>query len=171
MSSNRVAEVLYDSEAVLRLVDAEVARLQAQDGLDDDARPGRTGSARGEDPDGAPTIHPPPAALSGAGAELRTLLASLRESRSALETVTAPQQRVGHPPSGHPATPPLHQVAMTLAQIEQRLSDVALVIDPSGRVAPAPQSSDAETAGAPSALARDHGRSADADIVRNGTTG
>ena len=153
MSSNRVAEVLYDSEAVLRLVDAEVARLQAQDGLDDDARPGRVGGARREGPDGTPTMLPLPAVLSGAGAELRALLASLRESRSTLESATASHHAAGHPAPGHPApgrpaAPPLHEVAMTLAQIERRLSDVALVIDPSGlRAVPAQQASDAPPVG------------------------
>ncbi|MCE2940321.1 MAG: hypothetical protein ACK53A_03800 [Gemmatimonadota bacterium] len=153
MSSNRVAEVLYDSEAVLRLVDAEVARLQAQDGLDDDARPGRVGGARREGPDGTPAMLPLPAVLSGAGAELRALLASLRESRSTLESATASHHAAGHPAPGHPApgrpaAPPLHEVAMTLAQIERRLSDVALVIDPSGlRAVPAQQASDAPPVG------------------------
>lgn len=153
MSSNRVAEVLYDSEAVLRLVDAEVARLQAQDGLDDDARPGRVGGARREGPDGTPAMLPLPAVLSGAGAELRALLASLRESRSTLESATASHHEAGHPAPGHPApgrpaAPPLHEVAMTLAQIERRLSDVAIVIDPSGlRAVPAQQASDAPPVG------------------------
>lgn len=153
MSSNRVAEVLYDSEAVLRLVDAEVARLQAQDGLDDDARPGRVGGARREGPDGTPAMLPLPAVLSGAGAELRALLASLRESRSTLESATASHHAAGHPAPGYPApdrpaAPPLHEVAMTLAQIERRLSDVALVIDPSGlRAVPAQQASDAPPVG------------------------
>lgn len=153
MSSNRVAEVLYDSEAVLRLVDAEVARLQAQDGLDDDARPGRVGGARREGLDGTPAMLPLPAVLSGAGAELRALLASLRESRSTLESATASHHAAGHPAPGHPApgrpaAPPLHEVAMTLAQIERRLSDVALVIDPSGlRAVPAQQASDAPPVG------------------------
>lgn len=153
MSSNRVAEVLYDSEAVLRLVDAEVARLQAQDGLDDDARPGRVGGARREGPDGTPAMLPLPAVLSGAGAELRALLASLRESRSTLESATASHHAAEHPAPGHPApgrpaAPPLHEVAMTLAQIERRLSDVALVIDPSGlRAVPAHQASDAPPVG------------------------
>lgn len=153
MSSNRVAEVLYDSEAVLRLVDAEVARLQAQDGLDDDARPGRVGGARREGPDGTPAMLPLPAVLSGAGAELRALLASLRESRSTLESATASHHAAGHPAPGYPApgrpaAPPLHEVAMTLAQIERRLSDVAIVIDPSGlRAVPAQQASDAPPVG------------------------
>lgn len=75
----RTADLLYDSEAALRLVDAEVARLRQDEGRDRQAPPTPPAAV-------APTI--PPGALATASHELRAVLEVLRESRGALEQAT-----------------------------------------------------------------------------------
>lgn len=78
----RAADVLYDSEAALRLVDAEVTRLRREEGHD--AAP----TSGGPEPS---SRHPSPAAapvLASASQELRALLRVLRDSRGALEQAT-----------------------------------------------------------------------------------
>ncbi|MCU0623935.1 MAG: hypothetical protein MUF53_08725 [Gemmatimonadaceae bacterium] len=96
MTPNRVEEVLYDSEAALRLVDAEVARLQAQDGLSEAAAPVQALVDGLQHFDKKPAIVLLPAILSKATEEIRTLLESLRASRSAIETATVSRFATTH---------------------------------------------------------------------------
>lgn len=79
----RAADLLYDSEAALRLVDAEVARLREEAGHErPSAAAARPPAAHGEGP------LPTPGALASASSELRALLQVLRHSRGALEQAT-----------------------------------------------------------------------------------
>lgn len=96
MTPNRVEEVLYDSEAALRLVDAEVARLKAQDGLSESAAPVQALVDGLQHFDKRPAIVLLPAILSKATEEIRTLLESLRASRSAIETATVSRLATTH---------------------------------------------------------------------------
>lgn len=96
MTHSRAEEVLYDSEAALRLVDAEVARLRQQDGLSEAAAPVKAAVQGLESFDSKPAIVLLPAILNKATEEIRTLLTSLRHSRSALESATVGRLATTH---------------------------------------------------------------------------
>lgn len=96
MTPNRVEEVLYDSEAALRLVDAEVARLKEQDGLSQEAAPVQVLVTGLQEFDKRPAIVLLPSILSKATEEIRMLLKALRDSRSALETATVSRLATTH---------------------------------------------------------------------------
>ncbi len=96
MTPNRVEEVLYDSEAALRLVDAEVARLKAQDGVSEETAPVQELVQSLQHFDKKPAIVLLPSILSKATEEIRTLLDSLRASRSAIESATVSRLATTH---------------------------------------------------------------------------
>jgi chemotaxis regulatin CheY-phosphate phosphatase CheZ len=92
MKPQRAEELLYDSEATLRLLDAEVARVRK-----DDAAPGPADPALQpveglvqnlHSFDKKPAIMLLPHVLTKATDEIRAMLASLRDSRAALEHAT-----------------------------------------------------------------------------------
>jgi chemotaxis regulatin CheY-phosphate phosphatase CheZ len=96
MTSSRAEEVLYDSEAALRLVDAEVARLRQQDGLSESAAPVKAAVQGLEAFDSKPAIVLLPAILNKATEEIRMLLTALRSSRNALESATVGRLATTH---------------------------------------------------------------------------
>lgn len=96
MTPSRAEEVLYDSEAALRLVDAEVARLRQQDGLSEAAAPVKAAVQGLEAFESKPAIVLLPSILTKATEEIRLLLTALRQSRSALETATVGRLATTH---------------------------------------------------------------------------
>jgi chemotaxis regulatin CheY-phosphate phosphatase CheZ len=89
----RAEEVLYESEATLRLVDAEVERLRQSDGAPqapaaESAAPVKDLMNQLTDFGQKPAIMLLPAVLQRATTEIRGLLTSLRDSRSVLEQAT-----------------------------------------------------------------------------------
>ncbi|HEX6632310.1 MAG TPA: hypothetical protein VF048_14515 [Gemmatimonadaceae bacterium] len=96
MTTNRALELLYDSEATLRLVDQELGELGDLAGADD---------AVGEV---AESVSPPalldepialamiPRVLERANAEIINVLGSLRQCRSTLESATADKLQITH---------------------------------------------------------------------------
>ena len=93
-------ELLYDTEAALRLVDGEVRAMTGRDDL---------AAASGH-----------PALLEQAGGELRALLAELREGRAVLDALA-------HNTSGpdRASTREVAAAAGVLADLEARLSSTA----------------------------------------------
>jgi chemotaxis regulatin CheY-phosphate phosphatase CheZ len=94
--TNRVDEVLYDSEAALRLVDAEIARVKQQEGISAEAAPVASLVQDLSAFDKRPAIVLLPTILSRATEEIRTLLKSLKDSRSAIETATLGRLETTH---------------------------------------------------------------------------
>ncbi|MBI1808983.1 MAG: hypothetical protein HYR75_03735 [Gemmatimonadetes bacterium] len=84
MTPNRAAEVLYESEATLRLVDRELGELKA----------GEPAAANDGAADGRTILASLPYILQLANAEIVQVITSLRESRSALEHSTV--ERIQH---------------------------------------------------------------------------
>jgi hypothetical protein len=93
-------QLLYDTEAALRLVDGEVRAMTGSD----DAGPA---SSR-------------PALLERAGGEVRALLAQLRERRAALDALAD-----GLAGPEHATTREVAAAAGVLAELEARLSSTA----------------------------------------------
>jgi hypothetical protein len=98
MTTNRALELLYDSEATLRLLDQELDELRDLTGADD---------AVGEvpDPAGPPASSPMdepialamiPRVLERANAEIINVLGSLRQCRSTLESATSDKLQITH---------------------------------------------------------------------------
>ena len=85
MTPNRAAEVLYESEATLRLVDRELGELKAGE------HPADAAFAAGE---GRTILASLPYILQLANSEILQVIRSLRESRSALEHSTV--ERIQH---------------------------------------------------------------------------
>lgn len=94
--TNRVDDVLYDSEAALRLVDAEIARVKQQEGLSAEAAPVASLVQDLSAFDKRPAIVLLPTILSRATEEIRMLLKSLKDSRSAIETATLGRLETTH---------------------------------------------------------------------------
>jgi chemotaxis regulatin CheY-phosphate phosphatase CheZ len=92
MKPPRAEELLYDSEASLRLVDAEVERLRKGDGASSvppaPAVPVKELVTKLNDFEEKPAIMLLPGVLMRANSEIRALLLSLRDSRTALEHAT-----------------------------------------------------------------------------------
>ena len=96
MPTNRAMELLYDSEATLRLVDHELEALRDFDASGADA-------ASPSDPagimeDGTPTsaLALVPQILERANAEIINVLGSLRQCRSAIEHATSDKLQITH---------------------------------------------------------------------------
>ncbi len=94
--TNRVDDVLHDSEAALRLVDAEIARVKQQDGLSPEAAPVATLVNELSAFDKRPAIVLLPTILNKATEEIRALLTSLKDSRNAIEAATIGRLETTH---------------------------------------------------------------------------
>ncbi|HEU4630504.1 MAG TPA: hypothetical protein VFS08_12215 [Gemmatimonadaceae bacterium] len=98
MTTNRALELLYDSEATLRLVDHELNELRELTGADDAV--GAAEQAAGPqalDPmDGPIALAMIPSVLERANAEIVNVLGSLRQCRSALESATSEKLQITH---------------------------------------------------------------------------
>lgn len=97
MTTNRAMELLYDSEASLRLVDHELDALREfTDGVQVSvASPEPAGAAPGE-PTPTSALALVPGILQRANAEIVNVLQSLRQCRSALENATADKLQITH---------------------------------------------------------------------------
>ncbi len=94
MTNNRTMELLYDSEASLRLVDQELEALREfTDGVQDNIVPPVTSY-----PDPTPTsaLALVPGILQRANSEIVNVLQSLRQCRSALENATTDKLQITH---------------------------------------------------------------------------
>lgn len=96
MTTNRALELLYDSEATLRLVDQELGELRDLTGADD-------AEGEGTDPAAPTPLEEEPMALAmiprvleRANAEIINVLGSLRQCRSTLESATSDKLQITH---------------------------------------------------------------------------
>lgn len=92
MTNNRAMELLYDSEASLRLVDHELDALREfTDGVQDNIAPPTAGQ-----PTPTSALALVPGILQRANAEIVNVLQSLRQCRSALENATTDKLQITH---------------------------------------------------------------------------
>lgn len=92
MTNNRAMELLYDSEASLRLVDHELDALREfTDGVQENIAPPATG-----EPTPTSALALVPGILQRANAEIVNVLQSLRQCRSALENATTDKLQITH---------------------------------------------------------------------------
>lgn len=98
MTTNRALELLYDSEATLRLVDNELHELRDLTGADDAV--GETSGPASAPPEPLPleplALAMIPNVLERANAEIVNVLGSLRQCRSALESATSEKLQITH---------------------------------------------------------------------------
>ncbi|MHB1223825.1 MAG: hypothetical protein ACYC2G_07230 [Gemmatimonadaceae bacterium] len=92
MTNNRAMELLYDSEASLRLVDHELDALREfTDGVQENIAPPAPG-----EPTPTSALALVPGILQRANAEIVNVLQSLRQCRSALENATTDKLQITH---------------------------------------------------------------------------
>ena len=94
MTTNRAMELLYDSEATLRLLDHELDELRGFTAGTSPAQAGAEGSAPDPDPTGA--LAQVPMILLRANREIVHVLESLRQCRTQLECTTADKLQITH---------------------------------------------------------------------------
>ena len=108
MNSSRAQEVLYESEAALRLVDQEIFELC-----------GSTPTSLADI--GADELA---SMLERIDAQIRGVQLVLRDTRASLEQVSA------HAPADTDAAPVVGRASLALHDVEQRLASILRAIDP-----------------------------------------
>ena len=126
MSARQASELLYDSEAALRLVDSAIEEIRVPDGRRADhgdaaraaqLRDALTAANGAVDPIGLSRI------LARGYTEVVSVLGSLRESRAVLERATVPDFE-------DVTTQQLDYASSVLTEMEHRLAHLASVLDP-----------------------------------------